>query len=270
MGRMFGQGFAVIVAMDHGIGGFVEGLEDPRKGLELVAAEHPQGVLLNAGLARRVPEPFSTLGSPCLVIALDQVIHEGSRGAGPAVGHGPQVSIDEALTLGADAVKAMLLVGSRDRSAELANLSYLSRAAEECHRREMPIMIEPYLWGETIPDDAAIRAELGADGARRAIEVGADILKIEYPGDEGVLRQIISASPAPVVILGGLTRPASQVLQDIAASVKAGAVGVVMGRNIWHRASPAAMIRAIRTVAHGGDVDVSSLELGERDEKPAA
>ena len=74
-------------------------------------------------------------------------MHSGARGAGPAIAWGPQVSVEEALRLGADGVKTMLVMGLKDRAAELDNLHYLAQTAERCHQWELPLMVEPYLWG---------------------------------------------------------------------------------------------------------------------------
>ena len=92
-------------------------------------------------------------------------------------------------------MKTMLVMGLKDRAAELDNLHYLAQTAERCHQWELPLMVEPYLWGEAVPTDAAARAELSADGARKAIEVGADILKVEYPGEPGLFEPVVRSSP---------------------------------------------------------------------------
>lgn len=262
--RLFGSAdhFAVIVAMDHGMGGFVHGLHDPTAVLAKVIREKPTGVLLNAGLARRLIGAFSALDSPCLVVALDQVMHSGARGSGPAIARGPQVSVEEALRLGADGAKTMLVMGFADRAAELDNLRYLARAAERCHQWEIPLMVEPYLWGETVPTDAAARAELSADGARKAIEIGADILKVEYPGEPGLFEQLVRSSPVPVVVLGGPRRPTQkEVLEDVLWAARAGAAGVAMGRNVWDQPDPGAMIRAIRVGVERLDLNAAMAQL---------
>jgi DhnA family fructose-bisphosphate aldolase class Ia len=224
--------------------------------------EKPAGVLLNAGLARRLIGGFSALDSPCLVIALDQVMHSGARGAGPAVARGAQVSVEEALRLGADAAKTMLVMGFADRVAELDNLRYLARTAERCHQWELPLMVEPYLWGESAPTGAAARAELSADGARKAIEIGADILKVEYPGEPGFFEQVVRSSPVPVVVLGGPRRPTQkEVLEDVLSAARAGAAGVAMGRNVWEQPDPGAMIRAIRVGVERLDLSAAMAQL---------
>ena len=242
--------FAVIVAIDHGLAGWVDGLRDPAAALTRVMAEQPNGIILNAGLARRVISFFCDRSSPALIIGIDQVVHAGPRGSGPAVAHFPQRYVSEAALMGADAVKAMLLMGHPDRSAQADNLSYLGRMAMACQRWQVPFIVEPYLCGPDVQPSGSQRSEMNADGARMAVEIGADLLKLEYPGDPTVFHDIVSSMPVPVVVLGGPRRPSRRaVLHDIAAAARAGAVGVAMGRNIWGQDDPAAMIRAIRDAA---------------------
>src|SRR5262249_25430599 len=155
---------------------------------------------------------------PALVLGIDQVVHLGPDGTGPSEIHWPQVTVEEALRLGADAVKAMLIMGRSDPEAYGRNLAYLSAAAESCRRWEIPLMIEPYLWGGQVPNAPAGRAAVNAHGARIATELGADLLKLEYGGDPQVFQQIADAAPLPIFILGGPKRPTQrETLADVVA-----------------------------------------------------
>ena len=208
MGRLFGGegGISIVVAMDHGIVGVPAGFADARALIASIVAARPDGILLNAGQARRTADLLARRDSPALVLALDHVLHRENRGGGPSVAHVPQIAIEEAVRLGADAVKTMLNMGQPDRRAFAENVSALARFAEDCRRWEMPLMIEPYLWGEAVPADPVARAEMNADGARIAVELGADILKVEVGADPERFRTLVAASPVPVVVLGGPKR----------------------------------------------------------------
>ena len=141
-------------------------------------------------------------------------------------------------------------MGHPDRSAQADNLRSLGRMARVCQRWQVPFIVEPYLCGPDVQSGGIRRSELNADGARMAVEIGADLLKLEYPGDPAVFHDVVFSMPVPVVVLGRPRRPSRlAVLHDIAASARAGAVGVAMGRNIWGQDDPAAMIRAIRDAA---------------------
>ena len=264
MGRIFDQktGVAIIVAMDHGITGVPSGFENPRSLFKTVLNSRPDGVLLNAGMARRCLDLMVGRDTPALVLALDQVIHKLPRRTGSGVAHTRQISVNEAVRLGADCVKTMILMGDPDRRQTIENLAYIAQVAEECRIFEMPLMIEPYLWGEDVPKDPACRAELNADGCRMAVELGADIVKTEYCGDPKRFREIVASSPVPVVILGGPKRHTQrEVLADVVASAEAGALGLTIGRNVWEHPDPQKMTKALTVAMASRDLDAALREL---------
>src|ERR687884_1199689 len=132
LGRLFdpGSGRSVIVALDHGAAGVPEGFEQPQQLLETIVAAGPDGVILNPGLARRCPRLFKRRDAPALVLSLDQILHERPRWQGPAVAHWPQLTVEEALRLGADAVKLILIIGRPDARELAADLAYVAQTAE--------------------------------------------------------------------------------------------------------------------------------------------
>src|SRR5437867_462589 len=94
-GRLFdpASGCSVIVAMDHGMGGVPDGFRYPQQLLETTLAAQPDGVLLNAGLARRFAHLFARRDAPALVLGIDQVVHIGPGGTGPSEVHWPQLAV---------------------------------------------------------------------------------------------------------------------------------------------------------------------------------
>jgi class I fructose-bisphosphate aldolase len=256
-------GFSIIVAMDQGIGGVQRGFVAPvTKVAEIIDAD-PDGVLLTAGLARRSSALRARRDSPGLIVAMDIVLHDGPGGSGPSVVHRPGSSVEEAMRLGADAVKTMLIMGSDSRIDQDQNMSFLAETGERCRSWELPMMIEPYLWGVDMPTDIRGRAEIAADGARLAVELGADLLKIEYSGEPEIFRELVQSCPVPVFMLGGPKRPTQrEVLADVIFAAESGVVGITMGRNIWQQPDPARMIRALRVAALTRDLDAAMAELG--------
>ena len=113
LGRLFDEqtGRSVIVAMDHGATGVPSGFADPRRLLCSIVAARPDGVILNTGLARRFAPLFGRRDAPALVLGIDNVLHRGPHGQGPADAHWTQISVEEAVKLGADAVKVILIMG---------------------------------------------------------------------------------------------------------------------------------------------------------------
>jgi class I fructose-bisphosphate aldolase len=265
LGRLFDEqtGRSVIVAMDHGATGVPSGFADPRRLLRSIVAAQPDGVILNTGLARRFAPLFGRRDAPALVLGIDNVLHRGPHGQGPADAHWTQISVEEAVKLGADAVKVILIMGRSGASEWADDLSYVARTAEVCRHWEIPLMVEPYLWGEKVPVDPAARAELNADGARIAVELGADVLKLEVGGNLDIFGAIVAASPVPVFVLGGPKRPTQRdTLADVVAAAAAGAVGLTIGRNVWQHPDPPAMTRALRIALGRGNLEAALAELG--------
>jgi fructose-bisphosphate aldolase, class I len=264
LGRLLGsdRGFSIIVAMDQGVGGVNKGFEDPVATVANVIAANPDGVLLTAGLARRSASLFAHRGAPGLVMAMDQAIHRDPHGAGPAVAHAPGFSVEEAMRLGADAVKTMLIMGGDSRADQLQNMAYLAKAGEQCRHWELPLMIEPYLWGVEIPSDPRGRAEVAADAARIAVELGADLIKVEYSGDFDIFAELVRTSPVPVVVLGGPKRSTQrEVVANVIAAMNAGAAGITMGRNIWQQPDIERMISALSVAMSTRDLDAAMAVL---------
>ena len=263
-------GFSVIVAMDQGIGGVPRGFPDPVGKVRDILAADPDGVLLTAGLARRSSALWARRDAPGLIVAMDIVLHEGQGGSGPSVVHRPGASVEEAMRLGADAVKTMLIMGGASRIDQDQNMSFLAETGERCRSWEIPMMIEPYLWGVDMPTDLRGRAEVAADGARLAVELGADLLKIEYSGEPDIFREFVQACPVPVFMLGGPKRPTQrEVLADVIFAAEVGVVGITMGRNIWQQPDPAGMIRALRVAVSTRDLDAAMAELPPEDAVPS-
>ncbi|HRU38728.1 MAG TPA: 3-hydroxy-5-phosphonooxypentane-2,4-dione thiolase LsrF [Candidatus Goldiibacteriota bacterium] len=94
--------------------------------------------------------------------------------------------------------------------------------------------------------------------ARVVAENGADIVKTYY--SEG-FEEVVEACPVPIVIAGGTKRPTEEALEFTYNAIKAGAVGVDMGRNIFQNENPVAMIQAVRGVVHEGMSVKEALKL---------
>src|SRR5713226_6212192 len=119
-------------------------------------------------------------------------------------------------------------------------------------------MVEPVLWGRTVPDAERAHPRRVQSIARIAVELGADLLKVPYPDDPESFRTLVEASPVPVLILGGpRTETEREMLAGVAAALAAGARGVAFGRNVFQNRSPTATVRALRALAHDG-ADVES------------
>ena len=69
-----------------------------------------------------------------------------------------------------------------------------------------------------------------------------------------ILRKVVESCPVPIIVAGGKKIPERDAMQLTYDSIKGGAVGVDMGRNIWQSENPVPMIRAIRSIVHGNQM----------------
>ena len=83
---------------------------------------------------------------------------------------------------------------------------------------------------------AVVAAEF--EVSRIAYDIGADIVKIAFPGPDYTAK-LVQELKVPLVIAGGpMTRRYEDAVREIQDAVAAGAQGLIVGRNVWSR-SPA-------------------------------
>ncbi len=96
----------------------------------------------------------------------------------------------------------------------------------------MPVMVEP-VFLNVARSPEIVEAEL--EVARVAYDLGADIIKITFPGPEATAK-LVAELDIPVVVAGGpLSGDATSTLKDVTEAIQAGAQGVVVGRKVWQR-----------------------------------
>jgi class I fructose-bisphosphate aldolase len=230
MGRIFGaDGRTLVLPVDHGLTlGRVEVLEDPVARVDGLLDLPCDGLLMAPGLTRATASRFARRDAPARLLTLDTFFREpGEASSGAALA----ASVETAARLGVDAVKLFMAwnVTSAERAATLARIAGVIREAEHL---ELPVMVEPIAVGEP-RSEATIALE--GDGARSAMEVGADIIKVAYPGPE-LMAAWAAELHVPLVILGGpRSGDPSSVIGLAEEAMGHGASGLVIGRNVWQR-----------------------------------
>jgi class I fructose-bisphosphate aldolase len=248
LGRLFADdGRTVILPVDHGsMLGRVSGLEDPAALMEQFLPLACDGFLLGPGLATRTSALFARRAAPARLLTID------TYWRGEAVGeHVLMTSLARAGILGVDGVKVLMPwdVSPGERAARSDLIAKVIIAAEDYG---LPVMVEPIFLGAPRAADAVA---IEADGCRMAAELGADIIKVAYPGDPDVLAAWCSELRLPVVILGG---PAGGSIDDLCTMVKesiaAGARGITIGRRVWQRPieEAAELLGQLAGIVHDG------------------
>jgi class I fructose-bisphosphate aldolase len=248
LGRILGRdGRAMILPVDHGLMlGRLPGLEEPAALVADAIDGGCDGLLMSIGLARLTAGLFGGRAAPARVITLDSVL----PGAGEDPGAGTLVaSVSQAVRLGADAVK-LLMPWDTPSAARAETLRRISAVVNQADRWELPVMVEPAAL--RLPrGEAAVEAELS--GARIAMELGAHLLKIAYPGSAPVMRSLIGELKLPTLILGGpQVSSSADVIRLVGEAVAAGASGIVIGRQVWqrHAAERRTLMRVLVGIVH--------------------
>ena len=145
--------------------------------------------------------------------------------------HGLITRVEDAVRLGVDAVK-MLFPWNMSNAERVAMCARIGQVIAECDRWEIPLVLEPVLIGAPRTPQVVEQEE---KVARIAYDLGAHIIKIAFPGEERT-RRLVDELKVPLVIAGGpLAGEPADTVDAVAQTIRAGARGVIVGRNIWQR-----------------------------------
>jgi fructose-bisphosphate aldolase/2-amino-3,7-dideoxy-D-threo-hept-6-ulosonate synthase len=238
-------GVSIICALDHGMTSptFLEPLAD----IATRAAETILGgayvIMMSKGMIRVAAPAFSPTTSLALLL---------SASAAPESARPEIVNIadvEEALVLGADAVVLFTALGG---DTEPQMLSILAEVGRECASLGMPFIAEAE-FPTTYASVEELNQQYGFEYLRRNVrlcaELGADIVKTNWPGDQASFAKLVEAANGiPVVLAGGSRLEDLELLTRMEQAMAAGAIGCSVGRNIFMHRSPEAITRALSRV----------------------
>jgi fructose-bisphosphate aldolase / 2-amino-3,7-dideoxy-D-threo-hept-6-ulosonate synthase len=236
-------GTSLICALDHGMTSPV--FLPPLAQISARVREAVDGganvLMLSRGMARlAVPELRKTTAVAYMLSA------SANPGDNPSIAAAAQV--DEALRCGADAVVLYVALGGDEERGMIERLATVGEAAD---RLGLPFIAEAE-WPSAYSSLDEV-SELGTDYLLRSVrlcaELGADVIKTNWPGTEEEFAQLVKAATGlPVVLAGGSRIGDEELLSRQAAAMRAGAVGCSVGRNIFMHERPEAITRALRRV----------------------
>ncbi len=156
-------------------------------------------------------------------------------------------SVEEAIKLGAKAVGYTIYIGSDYEDEMLQEFENIQRQA---HAKGVPVITWIYPRGKSIEGKSA--SELMAYSARTGLEIGADIIKMQYNGNPEDLKWAVkSAGKTKVVIAGGVKKGEEEFLKQVKEIMNSGAIGLAIGRNVWQAEKPLEITRKIKKVIWG-------------------
>lgn len=246
MSRLVKRGKVLILAMDqgleHGPKDFNEKNIDPDYVLDIAVKGDFTGLAIQKGVAYQYFEHYA--GKVPLILKLN-----GRSNLVPKdeVYSSPVATVKEAVKLGADAIGYTLYVGS---PSEAQMFREFGAIRAECEDYGMPTIVWAYPRGKYIKDEKDPATV--AYAARCALELGADIVKVNYTGDTASFRQVVNAAQkCKVISAGGSKQTDEEFLAKAREVMSAGAVGFAIGRNVWQHEDPMKMAEAIRKVVFG-------------------
>ena len=255
LNRLFAaDGRCFDVAVDHGFfgeGTFLAGIEDMERTVATLVEAAPDAIQLSPGQAKLLQSRGGP--KPALVLRTDVANVYGPEHPGRLFSELAAGAAEQALRLDAACVVVNLLQipGEPELLREcIRNVSAL-RAA--CEPMGMPLMVEPLVF-------KAGERGYGSDGdpekivplVRQAVELGADVIKADFTDDLADYGRVLEvAAPRPVLVRGGGRASDDEVLARTAEVMRAGAAGIVFGRNVIQHPDPAGMTRRLMAIVHG-------------------
>lgn len=230
-----GDGRTVMLAVDHGYFlGPTRKLEDPRRTIEPLLP-WADALMITRGVLRTCVDPERDVPVVLRVSGGSTIV--GADLANETI----TTSIEDAIRVNASAVALSVFIGSEYEHQTLANLA---RLVDQGTAAGIPVLAVTAVGKELEKRDARYLALC----CRVVAELGAHFVKTYYC--EG-FEDVVGGCPIPVVIAGGPKLDTElDALRLAHDAIRAGAVGVDMGRNVWQGAHPVAMMRALRAVVH--------------------
>lgn len=232
---------SVIVPMDHGISsGPIDGLRDMTGAVNKVAEGGANAVLLHKGIIQAGHREYGR--------DIGLIVHlSGSTSLAPDPDRKVTVtSVEEAISLGADAVSIHVNIGADNEPEQLQEMG---RIAESCVTWGMPLVAMMYPRGDKIEDEHDV--DVVAHAARAGAELGADIIKTNFTGSISSFREVTKGCPVPVVVAGGPKVDTDEDILEMASkAIRGGGSGVSIGRNVFQHRDPTGMVRALSKIVH--------------------
>ncbi|HEV2429598.1 MAG TPA: fructose-bisphosphate aldolase [Thermoplasmata archaeon] len=249
--------------LEHGPADFFENPAslDPAYQFELARAGDFSAIAVHVGLAEKYYAEYAGLVPLILKLNGKTAIPPDAQAFSPLTG-----TVEDAVRLGADAVGYTLYVGSPAQDRDFAQFREVRADAA---RLGMPVIVWAYPRGESVGRKGGKESLYAIDyAARVALELGADVIKLNYPvrsehdrespppydrldlSAADAFRKVVeSAGRAFVLVSGGEKVGDAELLSKVRMSMDAGATGIIFGRNLWQR--PKAEALALTKQLHG-------------------
>ena len=152
--------------------------------------------------------------------------------------------VDYAAEVGADAIGFTLYGGSNN---EIEMAEEFREVQERARAHDLPVVMWSYPRGQGLKNDT--KPGVVAYAARQALELGADVAKVKYPGSAAAMEEVVQMTGNMKVVMSGGSKTSDRAfLESVKAVIDAGGSGLAVGRNVWQRENPRRILDALEEV----------------------
>jgi len=239
------DGKVLILAMDHGLEHGPVDFEpvpetiDPRSVFECATHDAVTAMAVQKGVAETYYPEYAE--DVTLLVKLNGTSNLWMGEPDSAVNCSVDYAAEE---LDADAL-GFTLYGGSNYEVEMAE--EFRDAQEAAREHDLPMVMWSYPRGQGLKNDR--KPETIAYGTRLALELGADVAKVKYPGDREAFEWAVDAAgDVKVVMSGGSKTDDYEFLKQVEDCISAGGKGLAVGRNVWQRENPMEILDALEKV----------------------
>lgn len=228
--------------LEHGPTDFNDKNVDPKYIIDIAKRGKYNGVVFQKGIAEKYNKEIKKSKVPLIV----KLNGKTNLFKGEPISR-QLCTVEEAVKLGASAVGYTIYIGSDYEDEMMQEFENIQR---EAHSKNIPVIVWIYPRGKSI--EGKKKEKLMVYAARTGLEIGADIIKIQWEGTAKDLKWAAkSAGKAKVVVAGGIKKEEKEFLKQVKEIMDAGCIGLAVGRNVWQDKNPLELTNKIRNIIWG-------------------
>ena len=242
-GKILRKGKAFFLAYDqrleHGPEDFNDKTIDPDYIIELAKKGNYNAIILQKGIAKKYSKKIKDSKIP-LILKLNG---KTNLVKGEPISR-QLCTVKEAIGFGAVAVGYTIYIGSKYEHIMLHEFQKIER---EAHAKGLPVIAWIYPRGKSVKNKS--KRKLMAYSARTGLELGADLIKIQYNGNPVDLKWAVkSAGKVKIVIAGGMKKNEKILIKQVGEIINSGCIGLAIGRNIWQSKNPIKITNKLKEI----------------------
>ncbi|WP_332693658.1 class I fructose-bisphosphate aldolase [Halalkalibacter lacteus] len=234
---------SIFFPIDHGTTlGPLMGLTDIPNLVKVVAESNFQAVVAHKGTINYALQNIENTRN------IDYILHLSASTNFVYNGEFKQIvsTIEHGLRIGVTGISVHVNLGVAEEPTMLKDLGLV---CDEAYKWGLPVLAMMNVFDED--DSLNPNKNAIAHAVRVAGELGSDIVKVKYAGNQEKMKEAVDAFDIPVLISGGEKSDNTlNIFNQIYESIQVGARGISIGRNIFEDKNPRAMSLALSSLVH--------------------